>query len=213
MEYRVNEIFESIEGEGVRAGLPCLFIRLVGCNLRCPYCDTAYAFEPSETDEVLTELELAECAQASGLRAVTLTGGEPLAHAVEPLLDALVAVGCTVNVETNGSLPLPPARAGVFYTMDWKAPSSGCADAMLAANLDRLTCDDVLKFVVANKEDLDAARALLSDYDIKAQVFFSPVFDAINPRKIAEYLVKHRLEARLQLQLHKIIWDSDARGV
>lgn len=209
--YRVNEIFHSIEGEGVRAGLPATFVRLVGCNLRCSYCDTTYAFEPAPTDEVLTAAQVAARVEAFGAHEVTVTGGEPLLQDLGPLFDALSDF--EVNVETNGSLALPAPRAHVFYTMDWKSPSSGEEGRMRAENLSRLTERDVLKFVVGTSDDLRAAEAVLSSYRPAAQVFFSPVFGQIPLVEIADFLVERNLNARLQVQLHKIVWDPDARGV
>lgn len=209
--YRVNEIFHSIEGEGARAGLPATFVRLVGCNLRCSYCDTTYAFEPGPTDELLTADEIAARAAGFGARAVTVTGGEPLLQDLGPLFDALDAF--EVNVETNGSIELPAPRPHVFYTMDWKSPSSGEEARMRADNLARLTESDVLKFVVGTEADLRAAEAVLAAYKPAAQVFFSPVFGQIPLVEIADFLVERNLNARLQVQLHKIVWDPDARGV
>ena len=211
MIYRVNEIFASIEGEGRRAGLPCVFVRLVGCNLRCSFCDTAYAFEPSDTDELLDEAQIAARVREYGLRAVTITGGEPLTWDLAPLLDALADF--EVDIETNGSIELPAVADNVFFTMDWKAPSSDMSDAMCEANLARLTSRDVLKFVVGSTEDMRACAQVLASHDIAAQVFFSPVFGAIEPREIAEFLVENALDARLQIQLHKVVWSPDARGV
>lgn len=209
--YRVNEIFHSIEGEGARAGLPATFVRLVGCNLRCSYCDTAYAFEPSPADEVLTAGEIAARAAGFGARAVTVTGGEPLLHDLGPLFDALSDF--EVNVETNGSIALPAPRANVFYTMDWKTPSSGEEARMRTDNLARLTESDVLKFVVGTEGDLRAAEAVLAAYRPAAQIFFSPVFGQMPLVDIANFLIERNLNARLQVQLHKIVWDPDARGV
>lgn len=211
MIYRVNEIFHSIEGEGKRAGLPATFVRLVGCNLRCSYCDTAYAFDPSPRDLLLTEAQIGQRVRAWGSPAVTLTGGEPLLYDCAPLFDALA--NCQVNVETNGSVVLPPVRPNVFYTMDWKSPSSGCADAMREDNLARLTEDDVLKFVVGDADDLAAAKQVLDAHEVRAQVFFSPVFGRIEPVQIANFLIQNNMRARLQVQLHKIVWDPNQRGV
>lgn len=205
--YRVCEIFSSIEGEGARAGTPCTFVRFVGCNLRCSWCDTPYSYDGGET---MTLDEICEKIKSLGNLCVTLTGGEPLLWNVNPIIEALP--DCEFNIETNGSVPLPLLKKrNVFYTMDWKCPSSGMSDQMIEENLRELDRYDVVKFVVADEKDLK--EALRISYKTDAEVFISPVFGVMDPKDIAEFLQRKHLDAQLQLQLHKLIWDKDARGV
>lgn len=206
----VNEIFTSIEGEGKRAGELAAFIRLTGCNLRCTYCDTAYAFE--EGREMTVQEILAQVGEACGK--VTLTGGEPLCQNVHELLHALGAH--EVNIETNGSVDLEPYRKydHVFFTVDYKSPSSGMEKSMLAKNFGSLRTRDVLKFVVGSREDLEAAQAVCRQYKPDCHIFVSPVYGEIEPADIVAFMKENLLmDWRLQLQLHKYIWDPRERGV
>lgn len=211
---RVVEIFKSIDGEGIRVGFPVTFIRLEGCNLRCSYCDTTYSYDNAvftemEPDDVYNKVYLMGC------KRVTLTGGEPLIHEdVNYLIDLLADNGFEVNIETNGSVDIEPyaKRGKVLITMDYKCPSSGMSDSMLLTNLGALRRKDVLKFVVGSKEDLDCCRDLIKYTN--AQVFISPVFGQMEPKDIVEYILEHDMqECRIQLQLHKFIFDPNARGV
>lgn len=216
---KVVEIFKSIEGEGARAGFPVLFIRFEGCNLRCKYCDTKYSYE----DAKFTEMEVKEIVEEvikSGLNRVTLTGGEPLIQPeIDKLITSLILHHIEVNVETNGSVDISKLKLSNFsysdklmFTVDYKCPCSGMEDKMILYNLEKISTRDVLKFVVASKEDLDRVRDLYQR--TSAQVFVSPVFGDIEPKEIVEYLLEHNMEdVRVQLQLHKIIWDPDKRGV
>ena len=209
MDFRVVEIFESIEGEGKRMGAPCVFVRLAGCNLRCSYCDTDYA----QTLEcgVLMPLEaVVSKVRGFGADKVTITGGEPLLQEATAIAEALPEYEC--NIETNGSVPLPDKPATVFYTMDWKSISSGESDAMLEDNLVWLDHDDVIKFVVGDYADLEQMSAVL-EKGTAAQPFASPIFGAIEPKEIVEYVLEKRLPVRVQVQLHKVIWEPDERGV
>jgi len=234
---KVNEIFTSIEGEGKRAGLPCTFIRLFGCNLKCSYCDSRYACEGTDYTVMSVDNILDTC-KMFGVPRVTVTGGEPLIHAgINALLKALVDAGYEVNVETNGTMfpkivPLEPVayrpnplkcemepvydkKAGsVFYTMDWKCKSSGMEDKMHIDLVNELTKNDVLKFVVGSEEDMDGALTVIEQMTSKPQVYFSPVFGKIEPTQIVDYLRNKKLyDCRVQLQMHKYIWNPEQRGV
>ena len=217
---RVAEIFESINGEGPRAGEAALFLRFRGCNLRCSYCDTAWAQEPDGEAEERTPEELAQLAAASGIRNVTLTGGEPLLQPeMQQLLDLLAQDSDrSVEIETNGSVDLSGLRRGgkCFYTMDYKLPGSGCEAAMRTGNFEVLRAGDTVKFVCGTEEDLDRALAVIRAYRLTERcfVYLSPVFGQMEAETMVRFLLAHRLNGvRIQLQMHKIIWDPDRRGV
>lgn len=211
---RVIEIFKSIDGEGIRTGYPVTFIRLEGCNLRCSYCDTKYAYIDSAYTE-MTPDEIVKQVCRLGCMRVTLTGGEPLIHEdVTLLVDSLLRAGFEVNIETNGSVDIEPYVHGAktIVTMDYKCPSSGMEESMLFDNIRLLRKRDVLKFVVGSVEDLDRCRDLVKYTN--ANVFISPVFGKIEPKQIVEYILEHDMQTcRVQVQLHKILWAPDQRGV
>ncbi len=211
---RVVEIFKSIDGEGVRAGFPVTFIRLEGCNLRCSYCDTKYSYENASYTE-MTPKEIYNTVFKLGCERITLTGGEPLIHEdVDKLINLLTTHDFEVNIETNGSVDIDyyTHNKNILITMDYKCPSSGMSDSMNINNLETLRRNDVLKFVVGNKEDLDACRDLIKY--THAQIFISPVFGQIEPKEIVEYILEHDMQdCRIQLQLHKFIWPVEMRGV
>lgn len=206
-----NEIFDSIEGEGIRAGELATFIRLYGCNLRCSYCDTAYAFYEG------TRLSLPEVLRKVHYTNVTLTGGEPLCQPVRPLLEALQ--GHEVNIETNGSIDIRPYMEydNVFFTVDYKCGSSGMNGHMELSNFMSLRSCDVLKFVVGNRADLEEAYLLYQIYQrylTDVAIYVSPVFGKMAPQDIVTFMKEHKLENwRVQLQLHKFIWPPTQRGV
>lgn len=205
---KVNEIFDSIDGEGRRAGELTSFIRLTGCNLRCTYCDSKYTFHEGE------EMEIEDIVKKVSYKNVTLTGGEPLFQDVHGLLDGLMEHD--VNIETNGSILIIPymRHKNTWFTIDYKCGCSGMSKHMLEENFWALRKQDVLKFVVGSQDDLDQAHSVYSTYDPKAQVYISPVFGKIEPRDIVAYMKKHNLQNwRIQLQLHKFIWDPMKRGV
>lgn len=208
-ELSVNEIFFSIDGEGKRAGSLAAFIRLAGCNLRCSYCDTMYAFTggtPMRAEEIAEAVE--------GWKNVTVTGGEPLCQDIHALLQRLREH--EVNIETNGSVDVTPYHAypWVFFTLDYKCPSSGMESSMREKNFQTLRPQDVLKFVVGDMEDLRTAQRVCEKYEPNCLVYLSPVFGKIEAKEIVEYMKSAQYKNwRLQLQLHKYIWPPDARGV
>lgn len=216
---KVIEIFESIEGEGKRAGIPCTFVRLAGCNLRCSYCDTTYSYS-DEGAITMTPKQIVDKCFDFGPSKVTVTGGEPLIHEnINELLNLLVDEGFEVNVETNGSVELPNVDtrhpcSDLFYTIDYKCPSSEMCEAMDLDNLNKLTEQDVLKFVVGDDLDLVRASAVVKQYKPKAQIYFSPVFGQIAMSSIVDFMKEQSLyNCKIQAQLHKIIWDPQKRGV
>ncbi len=210
---RVNEIFHSIQGESTRAGEPCVFVRLTGCNLRCVWCDTAYAFHEG------TEMSLAailEQVAAHGCRMVEVTGGEPLLQdEVIPLLKELVARGHEVLLETGGSLPIEHVPPGVRRILDIKCPASGESARNRWENLDHLRDGDELKFVLANRGDYDWAAALIDERGLagRCPLLFSPVHGDLPPADLAGWVLEDRLPVRVQLQLHKLLWPGVVRGV
>ncbi|HVS75155.1 MAG TPA: radical SAM protein [Candidatus Acidoferrales bacterium] len=229
----VTEIFKSIQGEGTRAGLPCIFVRLTGCNLRCTWCDTAYAFHGGTkmtAAEVLLRVdELAgrSATQPDGparIPLVELTGGEPLLQEeVYPLVEKLFAASYTVMVETSGERFIGRLPREVIKIVDVKCPDSGEHGKFAMENLSALGPDDEVKFVVASRRDFEFARDFERQHELAGrvkQVLFSPVFEdpagnwpGLNPRMLAEWILEERLPVRLGLQLHKFIWDPAARGV
>lgn len=213
---KVVEIFKSIDGEGKRAGLPTVFIRLFGCNLKCSYCDTQYGCEGTDY-KIRSIPDILDTLDRYRTKSVTITGGEPLIHpGIKQLVELLLRRGYWVNIETNGSQYIGnlPANPNVFVTMDYKCPSSGMENNMCLENLHTLSSTDVLKFVVGSHEDLITALSILEEYDPKAQIYFSPVFGKIEPAAIVDFILDHGLDScKIQLQMHKIIWDPNKRGV
>ena len=214
---KINEIFLSIEGEGKRTGLPSVFVRTHGCDLKCSYCDSYYAcvgddYTDMSVDKIISKV------LSYGVPRVTLTGGEPLIHnASNYIIHELARRGLEVNVETNGHNKLDALEdrsLNYFYTMDWKSISSNMSNYMLEENLSRLTEEDVLKFVVGSMSDLDQMLDVLSTHNLVCQVYVSPVFGKIDPKDIVKYVLDHKLNnVHVQVQLHKVIWDPDKRGV
>ena len=210
----INEIFHSIQGESTRSGEPCVFVRLTACDLRCAWCDTAYAFHEGrkmEVDDVIRRVE------AFGCRTVEITGGEPLLQPdVYPLMERLLAEGCTVMLETGGHRSLADVPRGVIRIVDVKCPASGEADKNHWPNLDLLSAQDEVKFVIQDRADYDFARSVVNRHALPgrcAAVLFSPVHGVLDPRQLAEWILHDRLPVRLQLQAHKYIWGADVRGV
>jgi 7-carboxy-7-deazaguanine synthase len=210
----ITEIFKSIQGESTYAGLPCLFVRLTGCNLRCHWCDTAYAFSGGQkmsVAEVLARL------QQLGGNLVELTGGEPLLQPeIYPLTNQLLARGFRVLIETSGECQVAQLPRQVVKVMDVKCPESGEEGKFCFDNLTSLERKDQIKFVILNEKDYDYARSFLVRHDLHQyvdEVIFSPVFDQLSPQTLAEWILRDDLEVRLGLQIHKFIWGPEARGV
>ncbi len=209
----VCETFTSLMGESTRAGAPAYFIRLTGCNLRCRYCDTAYAYEEGRE---LTVAALLAGALAQPHRLVLVTGGEPLLQAETPaLLAALLAAGFTTCLETNGSRPLGSVEGRVHRIVDVKCPGSGMADHNDWGNLELLTPRDEVKFVVSHRSDFTWALEVIDRHGLAGRlpVLISPVFGRVELREAAAWILDSRLPLRLNPQLHKYIWGPEARGV
>jgi 7-carboxy-7-deazaguanine synthase len=211
---RLTEIYKSIQGESTWAGLPCTFVRLARCHLRCVWCDTAYAFYGGESvaiDEIVTRCREYSC------ELVEITGGEPLVQPACPdLARALLDTGFTVLVETSGSLPVSVLPAETIKIMDLKCPDSGECEKNYWPNLEVLSPRDEVKFVIASRRDYEWARNVTRENDLSAKcnaVLFSPVFDAVAPADLVRWILEDGLEVRFQLQLHKFIWPPEQRGV
>ena len=209
----VNEIFHSIQGEGGAIGTPTVFVRLTGCNLRCSYCDTEYAFyegEKMSLDKVLAEIEKYET------ETVEITGGEPLLQKEAfALMETLADKNYSVMLETSGSLPIKDVDKRVKIIMDLKTPSSGMVEKNLYENIEFLKKSDEVKFVIGSREDYDWSKSKIGEFDLieKTNVIFSPVYGKIEPAKIAEWILSDKLKVRFLLQMHKYIWEHDKRGV
>lgn len=212
---KVNEIFYSIQGESSFAGWPTLFIRLTGCNLRCSYCDTQYAYHEG------TEMSVADILQKTrsfNCRLAEITGGEPLIQADTPdLVKALLDSGWAVLLETNGSKDISQVDRRCIKIVDFKCPSSGEAGSNDFANIDRLQDHDEVKCVIGSREDYEYAcnvfYSVRQNPERRSTVLFSPVFDWLAPETLAEWVLADQLKVRLNLQLHKYIWDPNRRGV
>lgn len=209
----VNELFVSIQGESSRVGLPCVFVRLTGCPLRCRWCDTTYAYDEGRTmslEEILMRVA------SFGVELVEVTGGEPLMQEQTPeLLRQLCDSGHQVMLETSGALELAPVDLRVRVVMDIKCPGSGMAERMHWPNLELLKADDEVKFVLADRQDYEYARQVMERHDLarRCRVLLSVVHGALKPREVVQWMLADRLPARFQLQLHKYIWPPDQRGV
>lgn len=207
---RISEIFNSIQGEGLTMGAPTVFVRTVGCNLRCSWCDTSYSFEGGEDmslDEIMSGI-------GDPFR-VCLTGGEPMLQSESPeLMERLVSKGIQVILETNGSVDLSavPDSPLIMISMDIKCPSSGMTDRMLMSNIDILSPKDQLKFIIKDDEDLDFAVDFVRNHDIRCPIIFGPVGGTDRLEHLVERVLEEKLDIRVLPQLHKIIW-GDRKGV
>ncbi|HWY45457.1 MAG TPA: radical SAM protein [Candidatus Sulfotelmatobacter sp.] len=229
----ITEIFKSIQGEGTRAGLPCLFVRLTGCNLRCTWCDTAYAFHGGKkmsVDEVMARVDeltrrgMNDSGAAATVSLVELTGGEPLLQEeIYPLAEKLVAAGYTVMIETSGEKFVGRLPREVIKIVDVKCPDSGEADTFEMKNLDAVDEKDEIKFAISSRKDYEFAREFTREHGLSEkvkQVLFSPVFDdpegkwkGLEPRQLVEWMLEDGLAVRLGLQLHKFVWHPATKGV
>ena len=212
---RITEIYTSIQGESTWAGLPCVFVRLTGCNLRCDWCDTQYSYDEGES---MTLGAILERVEGLGVKLVELTGGEPLAQENCPLLaELLLERGYTVLFETNGALPINRLPGAVIKIMDLKCPDSGMSDRNHWPNLDYLSpAQDEVKFVIASRRDYEWSREVIREHRLEHRckaLLLSPVFGRIEAQQLAAWMLEDALPVRLQLQLHKLIWPPGERGV
>lgn len=210
---RITEIFCSLQGEARTVGRPTVFVRLTGCPLRCHYCDTAYAFSGGR---LMSMSEIMSEVHSHGVRRVTVTGGEPLAQPdALSLMDALVAEGYDVSIETSGAQSIAGINPEVSVVMDLKTPGSGEAHRNLMANIALLKKSDQVKFVITNRDDYDWSRFQVDSLELDERVddiLFSPSFDQLDPVDLATWILADRLPVRMQLQLHKLLW-GDQPGV
>jgi len=210
---KVNEIFYSIQGESSKAGLPCVFVRLTYCNLRCTYCDTEYAFYEGKdysVDEIIEEVKKYNC------RLVEVTGGEPLVqNESKELMKKLCDNGFEVLLETAGNMPIEDIDKRVKIIMDLKCPSSGMMKKNLFENIDHLKKTDEVKFVIGTRGDYEWSRDILGKYNLnkKCLVLFSCVFDKLEPLTLVSWILEDKLNVRYQLQMHKYIWHPETKGV
>lgn len=212
---QITEIFRSIQGESTYAGLPCTFVRLTGCNLRCVWCDTEYSFyggSKMTLDEILLKVE------EFGVRLVEITGGEPLLQEeVYPLMERLLREGYTVMLETSGERPIDRVPPQVIKIVDVKCPDSGEADTFAPRNLEYLAPHDQIKFVITGRRDYEFAREFTAAHNLTARseaVIFSPVHGKVDLPEMAAWILEDGLQqVRFGSQLHKVIWGADAHGV
>jgi 7-carboxy-7-deazaguanine synthase len=223
----ITEIFKSIQGEGTRAGLPCIFVRLTGCNLRCTWCDTAYAFyggTKQSVDEVIEKVRALSGGDTGRINLLEITGGEPLLQPDAPALaERLLAAGYKVMIETSGERFIGVLPREVIKIVDVKCPDSGEADTFDMKNLEALGPNDEIKFVISTRRDYDFAREFTTRHELSKrvhEVLFSPVFPdpaggwpGLEARELAEWILADGLPVRLGLQLHKFIWDPSMKGV
>ncbi len=214
MQLNICEIFYSLQGESTYAGLPCVFVRLSGCNLNCSWCDTQYADQtciPMTFDQIIARIEAYNC------NLIEITGGEPLLQTDTPeFISHLISKKYHVLLETNGSQNIQSIQPACIKVVDIKCPSSNESESFLKENIDYLTPSDEIKFVVGSKKDYHFARSIIeSDLTHVAQnkIHLSPVFGAVQPEELAAWIIEDNLHARLSLQQHKIIWGPDKQGV
>lgn len=210
---KINEIYKSIQGESSKAGLPCVFVRLTYCNLRCTYCDSEYAFydgKEMSISQIIDEVKKYNC------KLVEITGGEPLFQNESiDLMKELCDEGFDVMLETSGSLSIKDIDARVKIIMDLKCPSSKMMKKNLYENIEFLKPTDEIKFVIGNREDYDWSKKIISDYRLneKCEILFSVVFEQLKPVTLVEWILEDNLNVRYQLQMHKYIWDPKQKGV
>ena len=209
----VHEVYASIQGESSYAGRPCVFVRLTGCNLRCTYCDTEYAFSSGEKRSVES---VAEQVIEFGIPLVEITGGEPLLQkGCVALAEQLIGSGLVVLIETSGERPIDVLPDGAIRIMDIKCPSSGESERMNWGNIEHLKSQDEVKFVIGDRADYDWACRVMKEHDLsrRCTILISTVYDTIDPKTVVGWMLEDKLDARLQIQLHKHIWGAEERGV
>ena len=221
MKFNVIEKFVSINGEGIRSGHLTTFVRFKGCNLRCVYCDSSYSYDETETAEIMDENQIVQYCRSTGTHMVTLAGGEPM---IQPGINDLVALLCkegfSVEIETNGSVDISQIASiqqnRPHITLDYKTLYSGMESHNLMKNYDYLTKNDAVKFVVGTQQDLQNMVSVVEMYDLlnKTNVLISPVFDVMQPLEIVRFMILNKLNGyKMQMQIHKFIWDPEERGV
>ena len=215
--YNLNEIFFSIQGEGSRAGMPCIFVRMQGCELRCSWCDTDYALKIGVRESELNGKEIINKIKSFNCRYITFTGGEPLLQrSIIPLMELLYDDGYLVAVETNGHQSLEGLDDRVIKIMDLKTPSSGMVVHNNFDNIKFLGRQDEIKFVIGNREDYDWAKSVTTQYKLSEKVsniLLSPVYGMLPSSQLVEWILSENQPFRLNLQIHKYIWDPKTRGV
>ena len=211
---KINEIYLSVQGESSKAGLPCVFIRLTYCNLRCTYCDTEYAFYEGKDyslEQIIEKIKEYDC------RLIEVTGGEPLVQDEEcrQLMEKLCEEGFEVMLETGGSLPIKEIDNRVMIIMDLKCPSSGMMKKNLYENINYLKQNDEVKFVIGGREDYNWTKEMIEKYELdkKCNVLLSVVFGKLEPVMLVNWMLEDKLRARFQLQMHKFIWQPETKGV
>ena len=213
MSLKINEIYYSVQGESTHSGCPCIYIRLTYCNLRCSYCDTEYAFydgKDMEITDIMSEIKRWDC------NLVEVTGGEPLfQEECIDLLHELINSNYEVMLETGGSLSISDVPKKVVKIVDFKCPSSGMVKKNLWSIVDDLQAHDEVKFVIGNREDFDWAKDRITEYSLDkiCTLLFSPTFGEIDPQQIVEWILAENLPVRMQLQMHKMIWSPEEKGV
>ena len=207
----VNEIFFSIQGESTYAGLPCVLVRLAGCNIRCSWCDTPYSLTPEDGAE-FEQSRVIDEVKKYGANLVELTGGEPLSQeGAKPLLKALLKEGLTVLLETNGTILMDDIPSEVVKIVDVKCPSSGCGDSFLMENLKFINDTDELKFVIGSSDDYSFAKEFIISNmkNKKSTIIFSPLDDILDPKILSQWVLSDGLNVRVGIQMHKIIWGNE----
>lgn len=217
IKYNVNEIFYSIQGEGSRSGMPCVFVRMQGCLLRCTWCDTPYALERKQTEMLMTALEILDEVSKYKCNFLMLTGGEPLEQEhIRILVEEALFLGYNVVIETNGQQDIGKVPKAAVKILDLKCPGSAMHKKNDYSNIAKLDAKDEVKFVVKDRADYDWALEKCKEYDLfnkVREVLFSPVFGEIEPVELANWILEDHLPARMQMQMHKFIWEPNTRGV
>lgn len=217
LNFNINEIFYSIQGEGSRVGLPCIFVRLQGCLLRCSWCDTPYALERKEKKELMTGFEIFEKIRHYNCKFLMLTGGEPLEQDdVFEFIKMASDIGYEVVIETNGQVLCDKVDKRAVKIMDFKCPASNMSKKNNFENVNYLNAQDEVKFVISDLDDYNWAKDIIQKYDLEnkvSNILFSPVFGKLEADQLAKWILEDSLKVRMQLQIHKFIWHPTTRGV